>query len=214
MKNKLTEIKKTGTTTVGIICKDAIILAADTRATAGSMILDANAEKVVKINDEMALTIAGTFSSAQKVINNLKSEIKLREIRTGRKMIVKEVANLCSNWLYGMVRSPSMIQDIVHLLLAGKDKHGFHLYDLYFDGSIAEIKTYISSGSGSVFAYGVLETQYKKELSKEEGIKLAEKCIDVAIQKDSASGNGMNLFVIDEEGAKKLLSKRVNTHLQ
>jgi len=207
-------MKKTGTTTVGIVCKDGVVLAADTRATAGSMIIDSNAEKVIKVNENVALTIAGTFSSAQKLVTHLRSEIKLREIRTGRSMTIKEIANMTSNWLYGMIRSPSMIQDVVHFLLAGRDKHGLHLFDLYFDGSFVEVKNYISSGSGSVFVYGVLESSYKENLSSEEGIKLVEKCIDVAIQKDSASGNGIDIFLINEDGVEKVLSKRVNTHFQ
>ena len=210
----LTDIKKTGTTTVGLVCKDCIVLAADMRMTVGHMIDQGNIDKVIKINDNLALTIAGNVSSIQVLIKYLQSEINLREIRTGRAVTTKEAANLLRNWVYGLIRSPTAMPEIAHFIMAGSDKHGNHLYDIFPDGSLLKLDSYKSSGSGSMFVYGVLESSYKENMSQEEGIKLAEKCIDVAIQKDSASGNGINVFVIDAKGVRKVLTKKVNTHLQ
>lgn len=207
-------VKKTGTTTLGLVCKDCVVLAADMRATVGHMIDQTDADKVFAVTDTIALTLAGTFSSAQMLIKHLQSEIKLREIRTGRTITVKEAANMLKNWVYGLIRSPSMIQDITHFLLAGVDNHGFHLYDVYYDGSLMEIKNFKASGSGSIFAYGVLESEYKPEMTESEGLALAEKCIEIAIRKDSASGNGMNVFVIDKNGVRKAVTKTVNGQLQ
>jgi len=210
----LTDIKKTGTTTLGLVCKDCVVLAADMRATVGSMIDQTDADKVFKITDTIALTLAGTFSSAQMLIAHLQSEIKLREIRTGRTITVKEAANMLRNWVYSLIRQPSIIQDITHFLLAGVDKHGFHLYDVFYDGSLMKISNFKASGSGSIFAYGVLESEYKKDMSEIEALKLAEKCIGIAIKRDSASGNGMNIFVIDKNGVRKAITKIVNGHLE
>ncbi len=208
------KILKTGTTTVAIVCKDSIILAADTRATAGHLIADKAIDKVIKINDTMAMTIAGSVSGVQMLIKHIQSELRLKKIKSGREATVREAVNLLRNWIYGIIRRPSMMPDITHFLFAGTDSHGLHLYNLTPDGSLFEEKEYTFSGSGSPYALGVLESVYKEGMSQEAGVALAEKCIDVAIQRDSASGNGINVYAINNDGVKKVLEKRVNTHLQ
>lgn len=210
----MTDIKKTGTTTLGLVCKDCIVLAADMRATVGSMIDQTDIDKVFKITDNLALTMAGNVSSIQILIKHLQSEIKLREIRTGRKITVKEAVNMLRNWVYGIIRQPSMIPEIAHFLFAGSDKHGTHLYDVFPDGSLMEISNFKSSGSGSVFAYGVLEADFKPDMTEKEGIDLAVKAISVAMRKDSGSGNGINVFVVDSVGVRKVLTKVVSNQLQ
>lgn len=205
---------KTGTTTVGLVCKDCVILAADMRATAGSLIVNGDIDKVLPVTDNMALTMSGSVSSIQMLVKYLRSELELRTIQLGRDSTVKEAATLLSTWVYGLLRKPSMMPDVAHLLFAGFDKHGVHLYDIFPDGSLTKETNYVASGSGSVYAYGVLESQYKQGLSQQEGIELAEKVIDAAIQRDTASGNGINVFAIDANGVKKVLTKKVNTHLQ
>ena len=102
-----------------------------------------------------------------------------------------------------------MLPGIAHFLLGGKDVHGLHLYDLFPDGSITRITDFISSGSGSVFAYGVLETQWKKDLSTDEAVALAVKSVNTALQRDSASGNGIDVIVINEKEIKRVLHKEV-----
>src|SRR3989344_6340757 len=137
---------KTGTTTVGIVCKDGIVLAADKRATAGTMIVDKRAEKVHIISDDFAVTIAGTVSDAQLIIKLIKAELKLKEAPTYKKPSAKEAANVLGGILYSNIRRMSMLPGIAHFLLAGKDTQGLHLYDLFPDGSITRIRDFISSG--------------------------------------------------------------------
>ena len=200
---------KTGTTTVGIVCKDGVVLAADKRATAGHMIVDKRADKVHVISDDFAVTIAGNVSDAQLTIKLIRAELKLKEVRTYKKPSAKEAANLLGGILYSSIRRPSMMPGIAHFLLGGKDVHGLHLYDLFPDGSITRITDFISSGSGSVFAYGVLETQYKKDMSTDEAVALAVKSVNTALQRDSASGNGIDVIVINEKEIKRVLHKEV-----
>lgn len=200
---------KTGTTTVGIVCKDGIVLAADKRATAGHMIVDKRADKVHVISDDFAVTIAGTVSDAQLIIKLIRAELKLKEVRTYKKPSAKEAANLLGGILYSSIRRPSMLPSIAHFLLGGKDVHGLHLYDLFPDGSITRITDFISSGSGSVFAYGVLETQYKKDLSTDDAVALAVKTINTALLRDSASGNGIDVVVINEKEIKRVMHKEL-----
>jgi proteasome beta subunit len=205
---------KTGTTTVGIVCKDSVILAADMRATVGNLIADTGIDKVLSINEDIAVAISGNVSSIQMLVKYMQSELKLLTIKTGRKPTAKEAANLLRNWVYGLIRRPSMMSEVAHFIFAGKDKHGTHLYEIFPDGTLLQEKDYKAGGSGMMYALGVLETRFKPGLSTQEGIELAEKCISAAIQRDSASGNGVNIFVIDKDGARKVLTKTVNTHFQ
>jgi len=207
------DVLKTGTTTVGIVCKDCIILGADKRATAGHFIANKKVEKVVPINDYIALTTAGTVSDIQLLVKLIKAELKLKEIRTNRKSSVKEAANLLAGMVYSNIRRISMIPGVSHFLIGGFDSNK-HLFDLYPDGSIAEIDDFVSSGSGSVMAYGVLETNYKKDRSEEEGINLIIKCLNAAMQRDSASGEGIDIFVIDKKGVRKALQKIIDTRIK
>ena len=200
--------KKTGTTTVGIKCKEGVVLAADKRAGAG-IIVDKRAQKVYKITDYIALTMAGTASDAQLITKLISAELRLMEIRKEKQVTLKEAANLLSGIVYQNIRRPSMIPGISHFILAGKDNKGFHIYDVYPDGSLSECKDFLSSGSGSVMAYGVLETLYSEGISIDEGIKLAVKCINAAIQRDMNSGDGIDVITITNQGIKTVLTKEI-----
>ncbi len=199
---------KKGTTTVAVVCKGGIVMAADRRATAGGLIVNKKTEKVQLITDTMAITMAGTVSDAQLLTKLIKAEVNLKKIRTGRMPSVKETANLLANMVYSNIRKFSIIPGIAHFLMGGVDDEGYHVYDIFADGSVTEIDDYITSGSGSVMAYGVFETLYKKDLSLDEGVKLAVKCINAAIQRDSYSGNGIDVVTITKaEGVKKVIAK-------
>lgn len=212
-----TEVKdnvlKTGTTTIGLLCKDGVVLAADRRATMGNIIADKRAQKIHQISDTLAMTIAGTVSDAQLLIKLIQSEIRLKHIRTRKEIVVKEVVNLSARLVYNNIRQMSMIPGITQFLIGGKDPQGFHLYDVFVDGSITECQDYVSSGSGSITAYGVLETLYKKDINVEEGIKLSVKALNAALQRDSASGSGYDVITITEKGFKKVLEKEINTQI-
>lgn len=208
------DIMKTGTTTVGIKCKDGIVLAADKRATAGYFIANKHVDKIFAITDFMALTTAGTVSDVQLLIKLVKAELRLKLVRTNRAANVKEAANLLAGLVYSNIRKMSMIPGISHFLFAGYDNTGFHLYDLYPDGSLTECDDFVSSGSGSVMAYGVLETLFKKGISIEEGIKIATKAVSAAIQRDAGSGEGLDVVTITTKGVKKVLTKELNTRLE
>ena len=199
-----------GTTTIGLVCKDCIVLAADKRATAGNFIANKKVDKVVPINDKMALTTSGMVSDIQLLIKLLKAELKLKSIRVEREPNVSEAANLLTNIIYSNVRKLSMIPGITHFLLGGTDTK-LRLYDLYADGSITDIDDFVASGSGGVIAYGVLEASYKKDLSEAEGVELAIKTVNAAMQRDSASGEGIDVYVINKAGVRKAAHKKVNT---
>lgn len=202
---------KTGTTTVGIVCKDGLILAADKRATAGTMIVSKDAEKIHLITDNIAVTTAGTVSDIQLLIKVIRAQLKLDHLRRGYAPKVSEGANFMANLVYNNIRKMSMIPGISQFLFAGVDETGYYLFDIFPDGSISRVNDFISSGSGSVFAYGVLEANYKNNLSIDEGMKLVTKAVNAAIQRDTGSGQGIDIVTITKEGAKKVFTKEIDS---
>lgn len=208
------KLAKTGTTTVGIVCKDAIILAADRKMTLGGMIVsNKKFEKVIILNEDLALTIAGLVSDVQLLVKLIKAQIKLDELRRGKKVKVKEAANLLSNLVYSNARKFSSIPGVTGFLLGGKDNEGFYLYELGMDGSLTKFDDYATDGSGMLFATGVLEANYKENLSVEEGIKLAVKAVGAAVQRDTASGCGVDVIAITKDGTKKVFSQTLDAKL-
>lgn len=205
---------KTGTTTICIMCKDGVVLAADRRASGGGMVLHKRAQKVVPITDLIAVTTAGNVSDIQLMVKLAKAEIKLKDVQSYRTTSVKEAASLVAGMLYSTFRRPSMILSIASLMMGGKDNEGFHGYELSPDGSMMEIRDYAADGSGMVFALGVLETLYKKNLSVDEGVKLAVKSINAALQRDTASGNGIDVVTITDKGMQTVLEKELEIRLE
>lgn len=209
MNQEATQQLKTGTTTVGIVCKDGIVLAADTRATAGNLIVDKNVKKVVPVSKTIAVTTSGSVSDLQLLLKYLKAELRLRQIRHARSTTPAEAANLLSSWVYHILRSS---MGVCHFVLGGFEKSGF-LYDIFPDGSLTKVEDYVASGSGSVFAFGVLEDQFKPDMSSQEAMDLALKAVNASLQRDSASGNGINIMLIDKSGVQEKVVKRLNTRL-
>lgn len=204
---------KTGTTTVGIVCKDGIILAADKRVTAG-YVANKKFKKIAKITDKMALTMTGVVSEAQLLIRLIQAELKLKDVHTNRTSTVPEAASLLSGLIYSNVRKMSMIPGIAAFLLGGVDNDGFYLYDLGADGSVQKLDDYTSDGSGCLFALGVLETLWKKNMSVEEAVKLAAKAVNAAIQRDLYTGNGIDVIAITDKGVKTVMEKELTAVLQ
>ena len=205
---------KKGTTTVGIVCKDGLVMAADRRATAGFLIANKKTKKVLPVSEHMAITTAGLVSDIQLFTKIIKAQIMLLKIRKGKEPTVKEAASLLANLAYTNIRRPSMIPGIVGFLFGGYDKSGYSLYEISFDGSIMPVEDYASDGSGSSVALGVMETLYKKELSLEEGKELAVKALIAAMSRDAATGNGIDVIVITPKGVEYAIEKEVKSILK
>lgn len=208
------KIIKTGTTTLGIVCKDGVVIAADKRATAGNMIVGKRFDKIYQVDENLVVTIAGMVSDAQLLVKLIRAEIKLRKVRTNVEFSVKEAANLIAGMAYSNVRRMSMLPGIVGFVLGGRDREGYGLYNIGPDGSVTEEIDFTSDGSGSVFAFGVLETMYKKDMTLEDGKKLAIKSLNAALQRDSASGSGIDMWTITKDGAKKIMTRDLSVKLE
>jgi len=203
-----------GTTTVGIMCKDGVVLAADKRATAGNLIVNKKTDKIYEVNENLAITMAGTVSDAQLLSKLIKAELNLKQLRSNRESSVREAANLLAGMVYGNIRKMSLIPGVSHFLMGGRDETGYYLYDIFADGSLTEETEFVTSGSGSVMAYGVLETLYQPEMSIDDGISLAIKCVNAALQRDSASGNGISIVTITDKGVQRALDRNIDTGIK
>ena len=199
MAKEIQEFK--GTTTVGVVCKDGVILGTDTRATSGNYVASKHAKKVYQITGNLAMTIAGGVAVAQRVVEILKVNTRLYELEKGRPMPVKSAATLVSTILFQNreAGAPLPMQAIV----GGFDGVGPHIFNLDPFGSLLEDKM-ISTGSGSPFAYGVLEAMYKEEKPVKEMLPTVTKAIDSAMKRDTYSGDGFDIAIIDKKGYREL----------
>ncbi len=206
------QLFKTGTTTVGIVCKEGIILAADRKMTLGGQIVSSKKfEKVLIVNDDMGITTAGLVSDIQLLVKLMKAQVKLDELRKGKKLRTRESASVLANLVYQNVRRPSMIQGITAFLLGGRDSDGFHLYQMGMDGSLTRFDDYVTDGSGMLFAMGVLEAGFKPDMPIDQGVKLAMQAVQASMERDTASGGGMDIVTITKDGAKKVFTKQLET---
>jgi proteasome beta subunit len=191
-----TDARGTGTTTVGITCKDGVVLATDTRATAGHLISHKDTQKLFKITEYMGLTIAGLVGDAQALARTLASEVSLYEMKhDGRKMSIKAAATSMS----GLLNSRKFAPYEVALLVGGWDEQGPHVYSLDEAGGCMPDK-WTTTGSGSPFVFGVLEDHYRDGLSASDAIDLAIRSLNASTHRDSASGNGFLIALINAKG--------------
>ncbi len=209
--NKMKDLIKKGTTTVGIVCKDGVILAADQRVSMGNLNIH-RITKIEKITDNVAVTMAGSVGDNQLIIKYLRSQMELWTIRRGKKPSSKACATLLANILAG---GKGYFPFYVQMLLAGYDEDNTgHLFSLGPDGSLIE-DNFVSTGSGSVFAYGVLDEHLRnKAITIKEAIPIAVKAINAAIRRDLYTGEGITVFVLDKNGINKLSKTEVEKNLK
>ncbi|MFX0103587.1 MAG: proteasome subunit beta [Candidatus Hodarchaeota archaeon] len=188
----------TGTTTLAFKLKDAVIVATESQATAGYLVATKHAQKLFKISDHSAATISGGVADCQYIVNNVQALARLREVESGKEAPLKYIANIIRNILFqGRSYFLSM------MLVVGYDEEP-KIYGVDLIGSFFEEDEYLSFGSGSTYALGVLEAGYKNDLSVDEGIDLAKRAISAARNRDIASGGDWQIAVIDKDGYKKV----------
>lgn len=204
-------ILKTGTTILGIVCKDGVVMAADRQVTAGNIVIIKNTPKVVKINDYLVSSWTGGAADAQRLGKLIAAELKLKELRARSRPSVKQSANLLSTITYAQVRQPSMIPSIVGSLIGGFNEDGStELYTIEPAGGIYRVEEYDANfGSGMPYVLGLLERQYKKGLSVKEGVELAKEAIKSSTQRDIGSGYGIDVFAITKDGIKKVVEQEI-----
>lgn len=204
------EIRKTGTTTIGMVCKDGVVLAAEKKSTMGYLVASKDSIKILPIEDNIALTIAGASGDAQALVRYMKAECNLFRIQNKRKISVKGASTLLSNILQN--GRWSYIPYMVQLIIAGYDDSGPSVFTLDAIGSAEEEKKFFSTGSGSPMALGVLENKYREGMPIDEGIKVAVQAIRAAVERDIGSGGkGIDVATITKDGFKLLESEKIES---
>ena len=181
------------TTIVGIKTKEGVVLGSDRRASKGFFIGSKITQKIARVDDTLAIAIAGQLSDAEYLIRVAKAERKLLELRRGFPLTVKESSRLIANLAYSGLKSYQPY--FVELLVAGVDDNGAHIYAADMSGAITT-EDFASSGSGSPIAYGVLESVYHKNVTNEEAKEIDTKAVAAAMERDPGSGNGIDVLVI------------------
>ncbi len=199
---------KTGTTTIGIVTKEGVILAADKKVTyadqsGGVHYIAGEMEKIRSFNENIILTIAGVATFCLRTIKQLQAEIKLKELRDKRKSTIKEIANLFSVMALQSLQSGG----IVSFIMAGKNGKSTQLYEISPDGMLKDIDKYKISGSGMTHANAILDTEYEKNITLKEGIELARKCLIGSSGRDPASGIGYEIWTITPNDITKVEDK-------
>ena len=191
-----------GTTTVGITCKDGVVFASEQRATMGSLIAHKNTQKIFKIDNHIVATIAGSVGDAQSLMKYISAEVSLYQLRNNIQMSIDSAATLTSNILHSARFAPYLVQT----LLGGVDSKGPKIYSIDPSGGLIP-DNFISTGSCSVFAYGVLEDRYSDNLTVDEGIDVAIRAIKSAMERDTYSGNGILVSIVTSDNGYKALTK-------
>ncbi len=189
-----------GTTTVGIVCNDGVVLATEQRATMGNFIASKTAKKIYQVDDLVAMTTAGSVGDAQQIVRMISVESKLYKMRRKESVTIKGLTTLLSNVLSGQRYYPLMVQ----LLVGGVDKNGPAIYSLDAMGGTIEETKAVATGSGSPMAYGVLEDRYTEDMNTDEGVELAVRALHNAMKRDSASGEGIDVVVIKKDSYRRL----------
>ena len=205
-------ILKTGTTILGIVCKDGVVMAADRQTSAGMHVMDKNAKKAVKINDYLVVSGCGIASDIRRIEKILPAELKLKELRSRSRPSVKQAASLLSGINYNGIRQPSMIPQQAGFLLAGFNEDGTtELYSIEPAGTSMKVEDYDANfGSGMPYVIGFLERQYKKDLSVKDGVELAKEALKSSTQRDMGSGYGIDIFTITKSGILKVVEQTIN----
>lgn len=198
------DITKTGTTTLGMVCKDGVVIATESRATMGTLIAHKMTKKLYKIDEHLVLATAGLVGDVQILARYLNAEANLYRLKRDVKMPVKSAATLMSNILNQRKFYPYYVQ----LILGGYDDTGGYIYSLDAAGGAIPDK-YNSAGSGSPYVYGVLEDTYKDDLTITEGIDIAIRAITAAKSRDSASGGKIDIAVVTKDGFREISKEEI-----
>jgi proteasome beta subunit len=187
-----------GATTIGLVCKDGVILASEKRVSWGRLVMSRSGKKVFKLTPNIGLAFAGLVSDMQALAREASAYATLFNLETIRPINVKAMAKLISNLLFHRRLFPLLMETIV----GGVDQEGPTVYALDPVGSVIPDK-FVSAGSGAPIAMGLLEANYKDDMDLEAGAELALQAIKSAVARDVVSGDGVDILLIKADGIEE-----------
>lgn len=195
---KMPTFRKTGTTIVGCVYQDGVVLGADTRATGDTTVVDKNCEKIHKISSNIYCCGAGTAADTQQVTDMIASQLELHRMSTGRQSRVSTALAMLKQMLFRYQGHVSAA-----LVLGGVDFKGPHIYTVYPHGSTDNLG-YATMGSGSLAAMSIFEARYRDGMEVEEAKELVKDAIFAGIFNDLGSGSSCDLCVITADNTEFL----------
>jgi len=193
--------ESSGTTIVAIKFKNGVLIASDRQTTAGMMVYHKKTQKLHQITDNILMGAAGLVGDIQALVKILQANLKLKYLRSKNQPTAEEAASFLSTLMNYYKWFPFFSE----VIIVGKDNDDYNIYSIDEAGGLEKFDNFTSTGSGMVFALGVLETEYKENMSEEEAKELAKRAIMAAIKRDLGSGYGIEIWTLTKEGLKKEL---------
>ena len=202
----MTAMYMPGATAVGITYNDGVVFASERRIAYGNFLVSKTTKKTFVITDKVGATCAGLVADMQILSLQVAALAKIRKMEIKRDVPPNTVAKMMSNMMYERRFFPLLTQVIVGGLV---DKPTIYTLDPL--GSVLPDE-YAAVGTGAEMALGVLDPQYKKQMNEEEAINLAVKAVRSASLRDSASGDGIDVLIINKNGVKEVSEKILATN--
>lgn len=187
-----------GATTIGVVCKDGVVLASERRVSYGYFVMSKSGRKVFRIAGTIGAACAGLMADMQVLTKEVGAQLQLYSFERDRLASVRSAAKVMAALLFERRMYPYLAQTIV----GGIDDEGPSLFVLDPIGSVIDDK-YASVGSGSEIAVGALEAEYKEGMTVEQGKELVKKAAKAALARDIGSGNGLDIMTITKTGIKE-----------
>jgi len=215
MNQELNELQKnflkSGTTIIGIVCKDGVVMGADRQSTAGNIVVGKSVQKAIQINDYSVISATGLVADIEMQKKIIAAELRLKQLKSKKRPSIKEAANLIGMLTYRNIRQMSMIPSIVGTLVAGVNEDGTtELYTIEPAGTAIRVEDYDANfGSGMPFVLGLLEREYYKDIDVKKGVELVVEAIKSSTQRDVGSGYGIDVFTIKKDGIKHEVAQEI-----
>jgi proteasome beta subunit len=184
-----------GATAVGITYNDGVLLAAEKRVSYGNFVVNKNTKKTFNVTDHVGAACAGMVADMQVLVRQVGALSKIRKLETRRNVEPNSVAKLMSVIMFERRYFPLLTQVVVGGVTTGKPE----IYTLDPLGSVLPDR-YAAVGTGAEMALGVMDAEFSEDLDEEKATNLALKAIRSSIQRDSASGDGIDILIINKNG--------------
>ena len=186
-----------GATAVGITYDGGVVMASERRISYGNFVVSKTTKKTFKITDFVGACCAGMVADMQVLAMQMRALTKIRKMELKREIPPNSIAKMMSSFMYERRYYPLMTQVIV----GGVDGQPA-IYTLDPLGSVLP-DDYAAVGTGAEMALGVLDQEFKQKMSEADAVKLAVKSIKAAIMRDNASGDGIDILVVDHNGTRE-----------
>ena len=193
-----------GATAVGVAFEGGVVLASEKRIAFGNFLVSKSTKKTFEITPKVGATCAGLVADMQILSLQIAALAKIRKMELKRDVPPNSIAKMMSNMMYERRYFPLLTQVIV-----GGVVEKPILYTLDPLGSVLPDE-YAAVGTGAEMALGVLDPQFKQNMTEDEAVDLAKKAVRSASLRDSASGDGVDIMVITAEGIKETSEKISN----